>query len=70
MIYHVVDGGAIRTHPQNPDLLVCQLGDTTWPVKAIMWEACTDDTDVENGVVEHPEKERIKLKKPKVEKPK
>jgi hypothetical protein len=71
MIYHVLDGGAIRTDPLNPNLLVCQLDPVghTWTEKTTMWESCTDDTDVENGVVEHPEKERIKLKKPKVEKP-
>jgi hypothetical protein len=68
MIYHVADGGAIRTDPEDRVTLVCQLGDTTWSDKAKMWESCTPDTDVVNGVVEHPEKARIMLKNPLIEK--
>jgi hypothetical protein len=64
VIYHVADGGAIRTDPRDPTILVCQLNDVTWTDKGKMWEGCTPDTDVENTALEHPEKARIQAKEP------
>lgn len=47
MIYHLKDGGAIRTQVTNPGVIECQHCGTTWTEKRDMWQDCAAGPDVE-----------------------
>lgn len=64
MIFHLKDGGAVRTQPQNPGLFECQAEGTTWTEKLDVWQDCAPAADVPNDEKVAPDVDEVKAMEP------
>ena len=49
-IFHLKDGGAIRTQAADPNVFECQADGTTWTEKVDVWQDCAPSGDVPDDV--------------------